>query len=127
MTSCQFRAVSSLLLCLELGHFFHPNHRAVVLPTSTGDMSQHPLWMPASKDRAKPYIYHIGFFLFQQLGRVYSVDLLDDSCPGQDKAGQSVRFHYHTQNGMQLKKLKIELPYDPAIPLVGIYLEKALT
>ena len=25
-----------------------------------------------------------------------------------------------------LKKLKIELPYDPAIPLLGIYLEKAL-
>ena len=23
-----------------------------------------------------------------------------------------------------LKKLKIELPYDPAIPLLGIYLEK---
>ena len=23
-----------------------------------------------------------------------------------------------------LKKLKIELPYDPAIPLVGIYLEE---
>ena len=25
-----------------------------------------------------------------------------------------------------LKKLKIELPYDPAIPLLGIYPEKAL-
>ena len=25
-----------------------------------------------------------------------------------------------------LKKLKIELPYDPAIPLLGIYLEKTL-
>ena len=25
-----------------------------------------------------------------------------------------------------LKKLKIELPYDPAIPLLGIYLEKAI-
>ena len=25
-----------------------------------------------------------------------------------------------------LKKLKIELPYDPAIPLLGIYLEKNL-
>ena len=23
-----------------------------------------------------------------------------------------------------LKKLKIELPYDPAIPILGIYLEK---
>ena len=23
-----------------------------------------------------------------------------------------------------LKKLKIELPYDPAIPLLGIYVEK---
>ena len=26
--------------------------------------------------------------------------------------------------GRFLKKLKIELPYDPAVPLVGIYLEK---
>ena len=26
-----------------------------------------------------------------------------------------------------LKKLKIELPNDPAIPLLGIYLEKAIT
>ena len=26
-----------------------------------------------------------------------------------------------------LKKLKIELPYDPAIPLLGIYLEKTIT
>ena len=25
-----------------------------------------------------------------------------------------------------LKKLKIELPYDPAIPLLGIYLEKTV-
>ena len=25
-----------------------------------------------------------------------------------------------------LKKLKIELPYDPEIPLLGIYLEKTL-
>ena len=26
-----------------------------------------------------------------------------------------------------LKRLKIELPYDPAIPLLGIYTEKAKT
>ena len=26
-----------------------------------------------------------------------------------------------------LKKLKIELPYDPAIPLLGIYPEKTIT
>ena len=26
-----------------------------------------------------------------------------------------------------LKKLKIELPYDPAIPLIGIYLKKMKT
>ena len=25
-----------------------------------------------------------------------------------------------------LKKLKIELPYDPATPLLGIYLEKSI-
>ena len=28
---------------------------------------------------------------------------------------------------MFLKKLKIELPYDPAIPLLGIYPEKTIT
>ena len=28
--------------------------------------------------------------------------------------------------GRFLKKLKIELPYDPAIPLLGIYLEKTI-
>ena len=27
---------------------------------------------------------------------------------------------------MLLKKLKIELPYDPAIPLLGIYPEKTI-
>ena len=33
--------------------------------------------------------------------------------------------HYGEQYGAgSLKKLKIELPYDPAIPLLGIYLEK---
>ena len=26
-----------------------------------------------------------------------------------------------------LKKLKIELPYDPEIPLLGIYLKKTIT
>ena len=34
--------------------------------------------------------------------------------------------HYGEQYGGSLKKLKIELPYDPAIPLLGIYLEKAI-
>ena len=30
------------------------------------------------------------------------------------------------QHGNSLKNLKIELPYDPAIPLLGIYSEKAI-
>ena len=34
--------------------------------------------------------------------------------------------HYGEQYGGSLKKLKIELPYDPAIPLLGIYPEKTL-
>ena len=29
--------------------------------------------------------------------------------------------HYGKKYGISLKKLKIELPYDPAIPLLGIY------
>ena len=32
--------------------------------------------------------------------------------------------HYGEQYGVFFKKLKIELPYDPAIPLLHIYLEK---
>ena len=32
--------------------------------------------------------------------------------------------HYGKQNGVSLKKLKIELLYDPTNPLIGIYLEK---
>ena len=35
--------------------------------------------------------------------------------------------HYGEQYGVYLKKLKIELPYDPAIPLLGIYPEKTIT
>ena len=34
--------------------------------------------------------------------------------------------HYGEQYGDSLKKLKIELPYDPAIPLLGIYPEKII-
>ena len=32
--------------------------------------------------------------------------------------------HYGEQYGDSLEKLKIELPYDPAIPLLGIHLEE---
>ena len=34
--------------------------------------------------------------------------------------------HYGEQYGGSLKKLKIELPNDPAIPLLGLYPEKTL-
>ena len=34
--------------------------------------------------------------------------------------------HYGEQYGGSLKRLKIELPYDPAIPLLGIYPEKTI-
>ena len=34
--------------------------------------------------------------------------------------------HYGEQYGVSLKELKIELPCDPAIPLLGIYLEKTI-
>ena len=42
--------------------------------------------------------------------------------------GESVNWgnHYGEQFGDSLKKLKFELPYDPAIPLLGIYLEKII-
>ena len=33
---------------------------------------------------------------------------------------------YGEQYGVSLKKLKIELPYDPAIPLLGIYPGKTI-
>ena len=35
--------------------------------------------------------------------------------------------HYGKQYGVSLKKLKIELPHDPAIPLLGVYVEKMKT
>ena len=34
------------------------------------------------------------------------------------------RSHHGKEYGGFFKKLKIELPYDPAIPLLGIYLAK---
>ena len=34
--------------------------------------------------------------------------------------------HYGEQYGGSLKKTKTELPYDPAIPLLGIYPEKTI-
>ena len=42
--------------------------------------------------------------------------------------GENVNWysHYREQYGSSLKKLKIELPYDPAIPLLGIYLEETI-
>jgi hypothetical protein len=32
--------------------------------------------------------------------------------------------HYGNQNGSSSKKLKIDLPYDPTIPLLGLYLKE---
>ena len=34
--------------------------------------------------------------------------------------------HYGKQYGASSKKLKIKLPYDPAIPLLGIYPDKTI-
>ena len=34
--------------------------------------------------------------------------------------------HYGEQDGVSLKKIKIELPYDPVIPLLGIHPEKTI-
>ena len=34
--------------------------------------------------------------------------------------------HYAEQYGGSLRKLKIQLPYNPAIPLLGIYLDKTI-
>ena len=34
--------------------------------------------------------------------------------------------HYGEQYGGSLKKLNIEIPYDPAIPLLGVYPEKTI-
>ena len=35
--------------------------------------------------------------------------------------------HHREQYGVSQKKIKIKLPYDPVIPLLGIYLEKRKT
>ena len=40
--------------------------------------------------------------------------------------GGNVNWYNHYRNSMELpQKLNIELPYDPAIPLLGIYPDKA--
>ena len=43
-----------------------------------------------------------------------------------DTVGGNINWysHYGKQYGGSSKKLKIELPYDPAIPLLGIYPNK---
>jgi len=50
------------------------------------------------------------------------VERRDTSCP----VGKNVNWfiHYGEHYGDSLRKLKIELPYDPVIPLLGIYQEK---
>ena len=52
------------------------------------------------------------------------VDFSEPSCT----VGGNVNWysHYGEQYGGSLKKLKIELPHDPAIPLLGIYPEKTI-
>ena len=42
-------------------------------------------------------------------------------------AGRNVNWFNHNgeQNGIS-QKTKLELPYDPAVPLLGIYLEKTI-
>ena len=34
--------------------------------------------------------------------------------------------HHEKQEGYSSKKLKVELPHDPAIPLLGIYIDKTV-
>ena len=43
-------------------------------------------------------------------------------------AGGNVNWYsrYRERYGVSLKELKIELPYDPTIPLLGIYPEKTI-
>ena len=45
-----------------------------------------------------------------------------------DNVGGNViwQSHYGEQHGGSFKNPKIELPYDPAIPLLGIYPEKTI-
>ena len=51
-----------------------------------------------------------------------SVGRNDTSC----LVGENVNWftHYEEHYGDSLRKLKIKLPYDPVIPLLGIYPEK---
>ena len=42
--------------------------------------------------------------------------------------GENVNWnsHYGEQYGVAIKKLKLDLPHDPAIPLLGTYSDKTL-
>ena len=49
-----------------------------------------------------------------------------NSCSSKAQPPTKVQLPWRTVQRF-LKKLKVELPYDPAIPLVGIYAEKTIT
>lgn len=56
----------------------------------------------------------------------YNVPTRKEMCWLKDEVGRNINWHshYESQYGGSQKNFRIELPYDPAIPLLGIYLEK---
>ena len=59
---------------------------------------------------------HAIKLLEENIGRTHS----DINCSKIVRGNANWYSHYGEQYGDSLKKLKIELPYDPAIPLLGI-------
>lgn len=56
----------------------------------------------------------------------YNVPTRKEMCWLKDEVGRNINWHSHYESqyrGSQ-ENFRIELPYDPAIPLLGIYLEK---
>ena len=77
---------------------------------------------------ASLYLYIVGlFFSFKIVGTITAGEGVERRLPSYT-VGRNVNWynHYRGQYGDSLKKLKIEPPYDPAIPLPGIYPEQTI-
>ena len=75
--------------------------------------------------------YHftpVRMALSKSLQAINAGDGVEKREPSYTVGGNANQYsHYGEQCGESLKKLEIELPYDPAIPLLGIHTEETRT
>ena len=68
--------------------------------------------------------YHQKGYKQQTANAAVVVEKREPSCAGSENVNWYS--HYGEKYGSFLKKLKIELPWDPSIPFLGIYLDKSI-